>query len=97
MEIGLGRLRFSPSAFYDLTLEELTAAAAGDSQAEELRQQMEWERTRWLACCLLQPHAKRGSSLAPRNLATFPWEVKKAPDKASEKRAANILKSWIDG
>lgn len=97
MEIGLGRLRLSPFAFYEMTLDELTAAAAGDAKAEELRQQMEWERTRWLACCLLQPNMKKGSTLTPRNLQTFPWEEKAKPDKASEQRAANLLKSWANG
>ena len=97
MEIGLGRLRLSPSSFYEMTLDELTAAAAGDAHAKEIAQQMEWERTRWLACCLLQPNMKKGTTLTPRNLQVFPWEEKAKPDKASETRAANLLKSWTDG
>jgi len=36
----------------------------------------EWERTRWLACLLLQPHKKKNSSLKPTDLVRFDWEKK---------------------
>ena len=93
--MGLGRLRLSPSAFYEMTLDELCAAARGDSKAEEQRQQMEWERTRWLATCLLQVHMKKGANLSPRKLAVFPWE-KQDSDKREEQEAAKLLRQWAN-
>ena len=36
------------------------------------QQQQEWERTRWLATILLQPHSKK--TLQPTDVAAFSWE-----------------------
>jgi len=78
MQIGLGRLRFSPSAFYDMTFVEFCAAAQGNAKDEEQKQQMEWERTRWLGSMIMQPHLKKGRKLQPKDLMQFPWEKPKA-------------------
>ena len=74
MRAGLGLLRLSPSAFYDLTLGELAKAVEGYNTEQEQRERAEWERTRWLACITLSPHAKKGKKIKPKDLATFPWE-----------------------
>ena len=42
----------------------------------EMQAKTEWERTRWLACLLLQPHKKKNSSLKPTDLVRFDWEKK---------------------
>jgi hypothetical protein len=42
----------------------------------EMQAKIEWERTRWLACLLLQPHKKKNSSLKPTDLVRFDWEKK---------------------
>ena len=41
-----------------------------------MQAKIEWERTRWLACLLLQPHKKKNSSLKPTDLVRFDWEKK---------------------
>jgi hypothetical protein len=35
---------------------------------------MAWERQRWAACILLQPHIQKGKTLSPTDLVRFPWE-----------------------
>jgi len=97
MQIGLGRLRFSPSAFYDMTFVEFCAAAQGNAKDEEQKQQMEWERTRWLATIMLQPHGKKGQSIKPRDLVIFPWEKKEKKKKRSNKLLEHTLKAWSNG
>jgi hypothetical protein len=54
----------------------------GYAEEQEQRYIAEWERTRWLATMLIQPHAKKGQRITPERLAVFPWE-KKATVKAS--------------
>lgn len=80
-----------------MTLEELLAAARGSARAEQLQAQGDWERARWLAACLLQPHMKKGSRINARTLAVFPWEKEQPADEASSKRANDILKGWNNG
>ena len=49
-----------------------------------------------LAALLLQPHAKKGRSIKPSDLAKFPWE-ETAPKKKktqSEKTAEGLLMAW---
>ena len=96
MQIGLGQLRFSPSVFYDMTFEEFCAAAVGMNDQEQQRQQMEWERTRWLAALSLAPHSKKGQRIKPTDLCIFPWEKKKK-NKGNNKLLANALKSMNNG
>jgi hypothetical protein len=72
--MGLGQLGLTPSSLYDLTFREFSNAMAGRHHEIEMRERSEWERTRWLACLLLNPHTKK--RLKPTDLATFEWEKK---------------------
>ena len=45
MQIGLGVLRYSPSVFYELTLQQLMAAMKGAADAEERAYQQQWTQT----------------------------------------------------
>ena len=40
----------------------------------ELKEKIEWERIRWLATIMLQPHTKKGRRLKPQDLMKFEWE-----------------------
>jgi hypothetical protein len=94
--LGLGRLRLGPNSFWDMTVEELVMAAEGYAKEQEEKERGEWERVRWLAAVLLQPHAKKGSTIKVTDLATFPWE-ETAPKKKktqSEKTAEGLLMAW---
>lgn len=79
---GFGLL---PSEFWNMTFHEFFLLQRGRNEQLELKEQLEWERTRWLACLLLQPHRKKGSKLNPQDLIRFEWE-KKNEEKNLEKR-----------
>ena len=77
--MGMGILRLSPSAFWSMTFGEVSLALDANRESEEMRERMEWERTRWLAAITINPHVKK--RITPKDLATFPWEKKeKAAD-----------------
>jgi hypothetical protein len=78
-EMGLGQLRLNPVLLYDLTFTEFGNAMRGHYKEIEEREKAEWERTRWLAAIVVNPHVKK--RITPKDLATFPWEKKeKAAD-----------------
>ena len=79
-----------------MTLEEFLIAAQGFHQLEEVRQQAEWERTRWLATLMLSPHTKKGHSIKPQDLVIFPWE-KKPKKKGNNQLLKNALNRMSNG
>lgn len=85
MQIGLGVLRYSPSVFYSLTVQQMVAAMQGAAKAEERAYQQQWTQTRWLASLLLQPHSKK--TVKPADLCTFPWE--QLPGKGLSQEESN--------
>ena len=40
---------------------------------EYTKEKSEWERARWMASAILQPHVNK-KSLKPTDLVRFPWE-----------------------
>jgi hypothetical protein len=61
----------------DMTVDEFGAAVRGFRRKQEWQQQQEWERSRWVATILMQPHLKKGHRIKPADLAVFPWEEEK--------------------
>lgn len=57
-----------------MTLPMIAQAVEGWEEVEQRRARDNWERTRWLACALLQPHMRKGKKLRPTDLLRFPWE-----------------------
>ena len=90
----MGRLGLSPHAFWSATLGEVVLALSNNNLHHDMLQRREWERTRWLATVLMQPHLKKGHKLLPEDLAVFEWE--KAPAKGTwdEERMAAHAK-WL--
>lgn len=76
LEIGLGHLRFNPFSLYEMTIDEFVCAVRGLHEITEIAEQRNWERARWIATVLLQPHAKKHSQIKPTDIAQFPWEEK---------------------
>ena len=76
--MGMGILRLSPSAFWSMTFGEVSLALDANRESEEMRERMEWERTRWLGSMIMQPHLKKGRKLQQKDLMMFPWEKPKA-------------------
>jgi alkylated DNA nucleotide flippase Atl1 len=60
-------------------------AQLGRKRLYDQDQQAEWERARWIACVIINPHLKR--AIDPKKLTTFPWErvVRKNKKKDIEK------------
>lgn len=53
----------------------------------------DWERVRWLAAAMLQPHLKKGTNLKATDLITFDWEKKSVPEK-SDKSRKEMFAKW---
>lgn len=73
----MGILRLSPFAFWSMTFAEISLALDANRENEEMRERLEWERTRWLGSMIMQPHLKKGRKLRPKDLMQFPWEKPK--------------------
>ena len=53
------------------------------------REHAQWERARMMCMCMLQPYAK--STLSPRDVMIFPWEIDNAETKTNKTNADNQL------
>tara|TARA_R110000824_G_scaffold174253_6_gene352327 strand:- start:1237 stop:1527 length:291 start_codon:yes stop_codon:yes gene_type:complete len=58
--------------FYNMCPRNFYNAQIGSKKLYEQNQQAEWERARWTACVIINPHLKRG--IDPKKITTFPWE-----------------------
>ena len=47
----------------------------GRTRLYEHQEQLSWERARWMACSIINPHVKK--NLKPTDLVRFPWDTKK--------------------
>lgn len=95
MQVGFGQLCLNPVAFWGMTLGEFTCAVQGFAEHQDNLQQHEWERTRFLATMVLQPHARKGAKIKPHDIMVFPWEQPKRKkgvemDEATKARHAKI-------
>ena len=63
-------------------------AQLGSGRLYEQKQQAEWERARWMACVIINPHLKRG--ISPDKITIFPWE--KIRKNKSKKDISKIIK-----
>lgn len=87
---GFGLL---PEEFWSLTFHEFFLLQRGRNEIMEMQAKIEWERTRWLACLLLQPHKKKNSRLQPTDLVRFDWEKKEEKiDIEKRKKAAEYAR-----
>ena len=79
-----------------MTFHEFLCTQKGINDRLELEQRYEWERVRWLACVILQPHTKKGQNLTPQKLVKFDWEKKKVKTdiEKQRKRAEYISKKY---
>lgn len=67
----------------------------GYAEAESLKQQSDWERTRWQTVALINIQLPKGKSVKSQDLALFPWEVdEKKKNTLSHKDAKEILEKW---
>lgn len=78
----MGQLGFNVQELYDLTPSMFYNAQSGLFEKWDLEGQNEWERTRWLACVMINPHVKK--NLKPTDLTKFPWEKKRKSKNKKE-------------
>ena len=92
----MGVLRYAPSAFWGSTLGEILTALEYYNNIDQAKQQAAWERSRFIAHVLLQPHAKKGSKIKPEDICQFTWEKEREKEKAnvrhSEERIEHLAK-----
>jgi len=89
--LGLGLLGLTPDALYDFTFRQFGNAVRGRYNLQESQHRDAWERTRWQTALLLNVHTKKGASLKPKDLATFPWEKQ---EKKNPSHGWNQLKAF---
>lgn len=68
-------MRLSEDEMYDTTLRSLLNRVRGFSQAAEMHQRQEWERTRWQAAAIANYLSKK--PVRPADLLKLPWDVER--------------------
>ena len=66
-----------PEQFWDFTLHEFLLYKRGFEDMLKHKERNEWERTRYLATVILQPHTKQGKTIKPTDLFKFEDERSK--------------------
>ena len=76
----MGELNITIDTLYNMTPRNFINAQNGSKKLYEQNQQAEWERARWMACVIINPHLKK--SVDPKKITIFPWEkqIKKTSD-----------------
>ena len=60
---------------YNMNPKNFANSQIGFGRLHQQKEQGEWERARWIACVIINPHLKR--AISPDKITSFPWEVKK--------------------
>jgi hypothetical protein len=93
--MGLGQLGFNYEELYDLTPRAFYNAQAGLYERWEVDSQGDWERARWMACVIVNPHVKK--NLNPKDLTKFPWERKRTKkDSAQVYKEAELFRRIVE-
>ena len=93
--LALGRLGMSFDDFCRCTPGEFRAALEAFREESEARERAAWDRARFTAACILQPHTRR--RLRPQDVARFPWDTAAtdAPKvKSTRERFEALKKQW---
>tara|TARA_R100001163_G_scaffold22987_1_gene19389 strand:+ start:2609 stop:2905 length:297 start_codon:yes stop_codon:yes gene_type:complete len=79
--------------FYDMIPRHFWIKMDGFYEYENLRQQQEWVRTRWMTTYLLNIHLPRNKTLKPKDLIKFYWEEGKEVNVEELKNRAEYYKN----
>ena len=71
-------------------------AQRGMYEVWEIDQQGEWERKRWLAAIIINPHVKK--NIQPKDLVKFPWEKQRRKKVSTEQvyKEAQLFKKIVE-
>ncbi len=75
--MAMGCIGMSYDDFCRCAPSEFTAVWRAWQEAEERREQGEWERLRMSCLCMLQPYSKK--RLRAEDVMRFPWETGESP------------------
>lgn len=82
MGIATGCMGMSLSDFETCTPSEFSAIYGQWQQCRQADERRQWEMTRMMCVCSLQPYSKEG--LRPTDVIKFPWEAE-TPTEAGQK------------
>jgi len=83
--------------FYDMLPREFWNKVDGFYELENMRQRIDWERTRWSTCLLLNIQLPKNKSLKPTDLIKFDWEKNNDKiDFEDLKNKAELFKKRIE-
>lgn len=85
-------MRGSIIDYNEMNLNELINAIKGFREYEYDNYKQQWERSRWLAWCGLQPHRQKNKSLSQKDLILFEWETDTTQQINKEKFNAMLLR-----
>ena len=90
--VACGRFDIGYSEFWAMSLRSVI----GIIEERELAAREPWERARWLAAALLQPHAKKGTTLKPTDLLKLSWdnENKSKGQEMNEQERQAMFARW---
>lgn len=77
--------------FERCTPTEFNAIHTAWHRAEQLRLQNQWERTRQLCTCMLQPYASQ--RITPEDVMVFPWDASAIAAEAERKMSDDERKA----
>ena len=70
--MAFGELNMTVEELYNMTPRNFINAQMGKRRLYEQDNQAAWERARWMACVIINPHLKK--AVDPKKITTFPWE-----------------------
>tara|TARA_R110002051_G_scaffold98296_2_gene168446 strand:+ start:5510 stop:5854 length:345 start_codon:yes stop_codon:yes gene_type:complete len=71
-QIAFSELNMTPETLYNITPRNFLNAQIGAGKLYAQKEQGEWERARWMAAVIINPHTKR--KISPKDITKFPWE-----------------------
>ena len=83
----------SVEEFYNMIPRHFWIKMDGFYEYENLRQQQEWIRCRWMTTYLLNVQLPRNKSIKPQELIKFEWETGKEVDVEKLKQEADYYKN----
>ena len=89
--MAMGCIGMSYDDFCRCTPSEYAAVWHAWQEADERREQGEWERLRMSCLCMLQPYSKK--RLRAEDVMRFPWESGESPDKGDATLSAEEMEA----
>jgi len=80
----------TPETLYNMTPRNYLNAQIGAGKLYKAKEQQEWERARWMAAVIINPHTKR--NVNPQDITRFPWEIISKSNAAQKHDKEKMIK-----